>query len=147
MSLTGPTKIMADVARPAGGDHQPMVVASIPSGRAEQVAAALAADARAASASPSNAGEPAALTTADPAALQARQAALAAALQDWSGPTSRQQRTTALAVLAASRTAGVVQEATRAKQGAAEETVFEAFFRGVEGFASAQLMTGRGGQQ
>ena len=75
---------------------------------------------------------------ADLIGLGARRAAVAAALQEWSGATSGTLRTTALAVLAASRVSKLRQEATRASNGQVQETVFEAFFRGVEGRAAQE---------
>lgn len=83
----------------------------------------------------------------DPAALSGRRAALVAAMQEWSGVTSATLRTSALAVLAASRVATLPQEATGAPRHQDEETVFEAFFRGVQGHSSPDLLTGRGGRR
>jgi hypothetical protein len=144
MSSSGPTMIIGDGSLARGAGRPDTEVSAAVSARLQRVADALDAGAAAAMSAVGSAmiiG----VRTADPTGLNARRAAVAAALQDWSGTASGTLRTTALAVLAASRTEKVRQEATRAAHHPHAETVFEAFVRGVESQPAPQVLTGRGG--
>jgi len=136
--IIGGDALVADDARPE--TDSPTEAPAASPARLQQVTDALAAGTAQSRGTGLSVARPS-----DPNALSARQAAVAAALQEWSGATSGTLRTTALAVLAASRAGKARQEATRAANDPHEETVFEAFVRGVDGPSAALPRTGRGG--
>ena len=142
MSLRGLTMIIGGESRTADPGHHDLPALPPEPLRLQLVVKALAAGASASRL----AGAPTA-RNADRSALVARRAAVAAALQEWSGVSRGTFRSSVRPAPAASRAACVRQEATRASHHPYEETVFEAFSRGVEGHPVPQLRSGWGGRQ